>query len=542
MEANLPTLIESPPQQFWLVELVAREMQRAFSRMTTGESSGESGRIETLSAAPQAEWNRVFLPDHFQLPSSTLHTWLNHWCDSMRSTRGQKINLIGPRDTAKSTIATLAYPLRCAVENWEPLIWILSETRGQAVGHLENLKVEIEANELLAQAFPRATGRGSVWRADRIRLRNGVEIQAYGVGQKIRGRRSRANRPSLIICDDLQSDAASLSPNLRAKNRDWFHGTVMKAGSQRTNFINLANAIHRDAIGCSLQRSPGWRSHVFASVIEWPKRMDLWEKWSAIYGAVEDQEHQAKAMAFFEANRTAMLDGAVVLWPERESLYQLMAMREESGRTAFEREKQSKPINPDTCEWPDAEFGDHAWFETWPANLIYRGLALDPSKGAHDKRGDYSAFVKIGIDNRGIIYVQGNLARRPPSQIVQDGVAIYLQFQPHGFVLESNQWQDLLQPDFEEEFQRQRIVAPAVYCIDNRVNKRVRIRRLGGYLASKRLRFKSNCDSTRLLVEQMRDFPVGDHDDGPDALELAIQLAERQLNVEQGEKLSGTIS
>jgi hypothetical protein len=32
--------------------------------------------------------------------------------------------------------------------------------------------------------------------------------------------------------------------------------------------------------------------------------------------------------------------------------------------------------------------------------------------------------------------------------------------------------------------------------------------------------------STHLLVEQLRDFPCGAHDDGPDALEMAIRLAE----------------
>jgi len=27
------------------------------------------------------------------------------------------------------------------------------------------------------------------------------------------------------------------------------------------------------------------------------------------------------------------------------------------------------------------------------------------------------------------------------------------------------------------------------------------------------------------LVEQLEEFPIGDHDDGPDALEMAVRLA-----------------
>jgi len=38
---------------------------------------------------------------------------------------------------------------------------------------------------------------------------------------------------------------------------------------------------------------------------------------------------------------------------------------------------------------------------------------------------------------------------------------------------------------------------------------------------------KSGSPGTRLLVDQLRDFPAGDHDDGPDALEMALRLAEQ---------------
>ena len=71
------------------------------------------------------------------------------------------------------------------------------------------------------------------------------------------------------------------------------------------------------------------------------------------------------ARAFFDANKEAMLAGAVVLWPEEEDLYTLMRMRVESGHTAFEREKQGSPVDPELCEWPESYFEDHIWFESW---------------------------------------------------------------------------------------------------------------------------------------------------------------------------------
>jgi hypothetical protein len=49
-------------------------------------------------------------------------------------------------------------------------------------------------------------------------------------------------------------------------------------------------------------------------------------------------------------------------------------------------------------------------------------------------------------------------------------------------------------------------------------------------LSTHRLRFKSDSPSTRLLVQQLQEFPVGDHDDGPDAAEMAIRLAAELLS------------
>ena len=58
----------------------------------------------------------------------------------------------------------------------------------------------------------------------------------------------------------------------------------------------------------------------------------------------------------------------------------------------------------------------------------------------------------------------------------------------------------------------------------------MRIRRLTPYLAQGRVRFKGDSPGARLLVEQLRDFPLADHDDGPDALEMAVRLAAELLS------------
>jgi predicted phage terminase large subunit-like protein len=471
-------------------------------------------------------WGRLFLPRHFAKPPSAMHEWLGKQLDAMQSQRGTKLNLIGPRGSAKSTIATLCYVLRIALENLEPYIWIVSDTKEQAQTHLENVKTELADNALLAVAYPDAAGQGRHWRANAIELANGVMIESYGTGQAIRGRRRRADRPSLIVCDDLQNDSHIASPGQRDASRQWFHGTLLNAGTRNTNVVNLATALHREALALELHKTAGWLSARFAAIETWPINTALWEQWESIYCHTDSPNAKRDARTFYEQNRADMDAGATVLWPAVEDLYTLMQLRVESGRTAFEREKQGSPVDPDLCEWPEAYFEEHIWFERWPDYLLIRAIALDPSKGRDAHRGDYSAYVLLGIDARGVIYIEADLVRRPTPQMVADGAALCSRFRPTVFGVEANQFQELLCGEFAAEFARQGLQHIVPAAIHNHASKLVRIRRLGPYLSQRRLRFLARSAATKLLVDQLRDFPAGAHDDGPDALEMALRLAE----------------
>jgi predicted phage terminase large subunit-like protein len=132
-------------------------------------------------------------------------------------------------------------------------------------------------------------------------------------------------------------------------------------------------------------------------------------------------------------------------------------------------------------------------------------------------------LIKLGLDSSMVLYCEADLQRRPTPQLVADGVEMARQFQPHVFAIEVNQFQQLLAAEFTRVAEAQQVLLPLVE-LDNQVNKQVRIRRLGTYLSQRRLRFKSCSAGTTLLVQQLQDFPVGDHDDGPDALEQALRV------------------
>jgi len=511
---------------------VSREAGKTIFRLCMADGAADHGvarrKLHADPALGLVAWGQTFLPRHFLKPPSRMHFWLGRVLDGFARRRGRKINLLGPRGAAKSTVATLAFVLREALEKREPYIWIVSDTKHQACAHLENVKTELVENELLMEKYPDAAGKGPAWRRNSIVLRSGAAIEAFGTGQRLRGRRRREHRPTLIVCDDLQNDGHIRSVVEREKSRSWFHGMLMKAGTPETNIVNLATALHREALAMQLAETPGWTSKTFRAIVRWPENMSGWAEWEAIYTDLARPHYERDARAFYEQNRLALSAGAIVLWPEVEDLYALMCMRAEGGRTAFEREKQNSPISPEACEWPESYFDESIWFDDWPAGLSAKLMALDPSKGTDARRGDFSAFVMLGVDGQGTVYMEADLARRPTPQIVADGVELLRRFQPDAFAIEANQFQDLLAAEFEAEFRRQGLLAARPIPLENQTNKLVRIRRLGSWLSTRRLRFKSGNPGTKLLVEQLREFPQGDHDDGPDAAEMALRLA-RQL-------------
>lgn len=209
------------------------------------------------------------------------------------------------------------------------------------------------------------------------------------------------------------------------------------------------------------------------------------------------------------------------------TLEEVEAASKEMGPTAARQEFWAEFMSGEGAEFPAEWFEDHVWFDEWPERNRLRAMSLDPSKGRETDAGDYSAFVMGAFSHDGHIYVDADLERRPPPKIVADGVRLYRRFKPDGFCLESNSWQDLLGAEFDRAFAAAGMLTFAPYLFENRVNKKVRIRRLSAWLSDGLIHFKRGSPGAKLLLEQTRDFGAVEHDDGPDALEMMIRLAQQ---------------
>jgi predicted phage terminase large subunit-like protein len=180
------------------------------------------------------------------------------------------------------------------------------------------------------------------------------------------------------------------------------------------------------------------------------------------------------------------------------------------------------------------------WFHDWLAlPWKIRVMALDPSRGKTDKTGDYSAWVMLAVDDQLCLWADADLDNSrsvdPPEHapdcpsIIGDGLKMIIKWRPQAIVVETNGFQELVAHNLARAMRQAGLLRVPIYAVNNTEPKQSRIRTLGPYLAQRRLRIRKSRGG-ELLQAQLRDFPVGEHDDGPDALKLAEVLADYLLN------------
>lgn len=105
-----------------------------------------------------------------------------------------------------------------------------------------------------------------------------------------------------------------------------------------------------------------------------------------------------------------------------------------------------------------------------------------------------------------------------------DTIVMCDRYRPDLVGFEANAFQVLLADEFSQVSGGVFGMQWPVCKYQNMADKNLRILRLGQYIENRQVRFKADSPGCRLLVHQLMDFPNGDHDDGPDAFDMAVRL------------------
>lgn len=507
--------------------------------------TGEDGLRRKLGAIDMEFFGRAYFPHYFSRPSPEFHRELDAiWQQGVLKGRypltpadtkaisrlpGVRRAVAAPRGHAKSTNLTFKGTMHSTLYGYKHYPIIISDSSEQAEGFLDNIRVEFEENTAILEDF--GSLAGSVWRSNVLVTKTNIKIEAIGSGKKIRGRKHRNWRPDLIILDDVENDENVRTPEQRKKLKDWFDKAVSKSGDDYTDIVYIGTLLHYDSLLAKTLTNPAYRSIKYKAVIQFSQADDLWQQWESIFTDLANDDREADALAFFQAHKAAMLEGTQVLWEEKLSYYDLMVMRVSEGEASFNSEEQNEPINPDDCLFMEE------WFEYYnEAEINFRDPVfdffgfIDPSLGK-TKRSDFSAIVTLAKHrSSGYMYVvDADIERRHPDRIIADVLAKERWLRAsfgHGYRklgAETNQFQWFLKEELAKASAKAGLYLP-IEEVQQTSDKVMRIQTLQPDVKNKYIKFNRR---HKRLLEQLTQFPMGAHDDGPDALEGARSIAKR---------------
>lgn len=326
-------------------------------------------------------------------------------------------------------------------------------------------------------------------------LTTGGGMSTAGVGGSITGKGANL----LIVDDPVKNAEEAISPTIRSKIWEWWRSTA---------YTRLEPG------GSALVIMTRWHPEDLAGML--------------LSGTDEtgDRWHELRLPALAEAEDPLGRRYGQALWPERFDEQTLAKIRASLGDYWWHALYQQAPRNIEGVEWPDDYF-DGVWFDDWPAQgqAELRMIALDPSKGKDSQHGDYCA-ITVGYLVDGLLYVDAVIERIPLRQIAERFAELAKHHNCQVGIVEANAFQELLgepiKTAVEADGHQMRLV-----LANNTTNKVVRIRGLSEPLANKRLRVRRSKGGD-LLVRQLREFPRGQHDDGPDSLEMLWRLMRRE--------------
>ncbi len=324
-------------------------------------------------------------------------------------------------------------------------------------------------------------------------------LRSAGVGNSIAGHRA----DGAIIDDPFGKREDADSPVMRQRVWEWYTSDLYTRLSADAWIVLTHTRWHRDDLAGRLLRKMADRS------------ADQWE--ILCLPAVREEGPGDRCDQRKQAGE--------VLWPSFKSKEDLEIIRQQDAR-AYAALYQQNPADASGAEWAPELFGDWIWVppDKWPKKFDLRVVCLDASKGRSDKQGDYSAIVFMGVGKDRLLYVDAVLERIPLDQIVRKTIVFCDEKQPDMVGIEAEQFQELLIHEYRRQCGEHFVRWPMYSMMTQGIPKIARIRRLSQYVINRELRFKADSPGCRLLVDQLMDFPLADHDDGPDALEMCTRL------------------
>ena len=307
--------------------------------------------------------------------------------------RGGLFAMAMPRGSGKTTICECAC-IWAVLNGHRDFVCLIGSDEGHAMDMLESIKMEFDGNDLLLEDFPEVVFpiqaldgianrcNGQLYQGERTHIgwtarevvlptmpgsnASGAIIKVAGITGGIRGMKykradGRTVRPSLVVLDDPQTDESARSLSQCATRERILAGAVLGlAGpAKKISGIMPCTVIRPSDMAdniLSRDKHPEWNGERTKMVYSFPADDKLWAKYAEVRAESMRQGNGGdEATEFYQVNRAAMDEGAVIAWPERFNHDELSAIQHAMNlklqdEAAFFAEYQNEPLVEDDAD------------------------------------------------------------------------------------------------------------------------------------------------------------------------------------------------
>lgn len=402
-----------------------------------------------------------------------------------------KVAIAAPRGHAKSTAITHAYILSMMLFRVRAFCLLVSDTEGQAIEFLGDIKAELEGNSSLRETFKIKRVIKSTETNVIVLCQDGHQfrIVAKGSEQKVRGLKWRGKRPDLIVGDDLENDEIVMNPERREKFRNWFMKALIPCGSDTCLVRVVGTILHLDSMLQRLLEDNTWK-HLF-------------------YEAENGQ---------FEG----------ILWPEQFPKERLVDIYEsykaQNDPEGYAQEYRNKPVAIENAFFNADYFFD---VERDPQSKVRKLPNLEYYAAAdfaisEKEKADYTVIIVGGMCSEGKLYVVDLKKFRGDSEeIIRELISTQKMYNPNIFTFETEKIDKALYPFLEREMLRTGVYLNIERMTPMKTSKTARARSIqamhkaGAVRYDKEASWYPGFENELLMVAD--SGPRGKHDDMFDA-------------------------
>lgn len=397
-----------------------------------------------------------------------------------------------PRNHAKSTAITFTFAMAAICFRFRDHIMVVSDSEGQAVAQLKEIKNEFYENEELCRDFG---FRGFLKDTDTeiiLEFSDGYQVRllARGSEQRLRGLKWRGKRPNLLLGDDLEFDEIVENPERLKKFKNWFFKQLLPGGAKDCLIRIVGTILAFNCLLADLQTDSAWTHHTWAAHESFDDFSDiLWpERWPEADLRDERQIYinQGKSDAYSQE-------------------YLNMPIAE--GNQLFEKE--------DMLDIPAANYRD---WETDPGKrpvVFYASVDFATSEA---QTADNTVISIASVDaDRNLDVVDVRKGRWNSRKVVDEMFEAAAEYEIEKWFVEKGAIQKAIGPFLNEEMAKKNVFLE-LHLMSPSASKVTRSKSIQARHKAHRVRYDKSADWYEYAEQEMTKFPRAKHDDFVDTM------------------------